>query len=41
MSKTTNKFPPEVRKRAIRIVLDHEAELPRLWCSQGLAAIEA
>lgn len=26
MSKTTNKFSPEVRNRAIRMVLDHEAE---------------
>lgn len=26
MSKTTNKFSPEVRHRAIRMVLDHEAE---------------
>jgi transposase len=26
MSKTTNKFSPEVRRRAIRLALDHEAE---------------
>ena len=29
MSKTTNKFSPEVRERAIRMVLDHEEEHPR------------
>jgi transposase len=26
MSKTTNKFSPEVRARAVRMVLDHEGE---------------
>jgi transposase-like protein len=26
MSNTTNKFSPEVREQAIRMVLDHEAE---------------
>ncbi len=28
MSKTTNKFFPEVRSRAVRLVLDHEHEHP-------------
>ena len=28
MSKTTNKFAPEVRERAVRMVLDHEREYP-------------
>jgi transposase len=28
MSKTTNKFSPEVRARAVRMVLDHEGEHP-------------
>ena len=28
-SKTTNKFSPEVRARAVRMVLDHASEHPR------------
>jgi transposase len=33
MSKTTNKFAPEVRDRVIRVVLDHGRDYPSRWAT--------
>jgi transposase-like protein len=31
MSKTTNKFGPVVRERAVRMVIEHERDYPSRW----------
>jgi len=33
MSKTTNKFSPEVRERAVRMVREHREDYPSRWAA--------
>lgn len=33
MNKKSNRFSPEVRERAVRMVQDHRAEYPSLWAA--------
>lgn len=39
-SKTTNKFSPEVRARAVRMVLDHAGEHPSRWAAVTSIAVK-
>jgi hypothetical protein len=41
MSKTTNQFCPEVRERAVWLVLDTEAQHPSRWQAVMSSAAES
>jgi transposase-like protein len=40
MGKTTNKFSPEVRARAVRLVLDHDGEHASRWAAVASIAAD-
>ena len=38
MNKKSNRFSPEVRERAVRLVQEHRGEYPSLWaCIESIA----
>ena len=41
MSKTTNKFSPEVRERAVRMVAEQRAEYGSEWEVMSIAPVRA
>ena len=40
MNKKSNKFSPEVKERAVRIVLEHRGEYPSLWAAVESIALK-
>ena len=40
MSKKSNQFSPEVRERAVRMVLEHRGEYPSLWAAIDSIALK-
>jgi transposase-like protein len=40
MNKKSNKFSPEVKERAVRMVLEHRGEYPSLWAAVESTALE-
>jgi transposase len=39
-SKTTNRFSPEVRARAVRLVFEHEKDHPSRWAAVSSIAVK-
>ena len=40
MNKKSNKFSPEVKDRAVRMVLEHRGEYPSLWAAVESIALK-